>query len=96
MFNYEEAIFSKKDISTLNKIYKNKGVDIDLIDPDTFSILMDYDLIQYDYRNNKRYVIVTSNYKRFIVSKRNRFIERKFPIIISIIALIVSIAAFFR
>lgn len=96
MFNYEEAIFSKKDISTLNKIYKNKGVDIDLIDPGTFSILMDYDLIQYDYRNNKRYVIVTSNYKRFIVSKRNRFIERKFPIIISIIALIVSIAAFFR
>ncbi len=96
MFNYEEINFSKKDISTLNKIYKNKGVDIDLIDPDTFSILMDYDLIQYDYRNNKRYVIVTSNYKRFIVSKRNRFIERKFPIIISIIALIVSIAAFFR
>ena len=96
MFNYEETIFSKKDISTLIKIYKNKGVDIDLIDPDTFSILMDYDLIQYDYRNNKRYVIVTSNYKRFIVSKRNRFIERKFPIIISIIALIVSIAAFFR
>lgn len=96
MFNYEEITLSKKDISTLNKIYKNKGVDIDLIDPDTFSILMDYDLIQYDYRNNKRYVIVTSNYKRFIVSKGNRFIERKLPIIISIIALIVSIAAFFR
>lgn len=96
MFNYEETIFSKKDISTLNKIYKNKGVDIDLIDPDTFSILMDYDLIQYDYRNNKRYAIVTSNYKRYLNSKSNRFVERKLPIIISIIALIVSIAAFFR
>lgn len=96
MINYEELGLSKKDKQTLKSIYKSKGIITDLVDDDSFVYLMDNNLIQYEIRNGIYYAVVTPNYERYLNSKRNRFVERKLPIIISIIALIVSIAAFFR
>lgn len=96
MINYEELGLSKKDKQTLKTIYKSKGIITDLVDDDSFVYLMDNNLIQYEIRNGVYYAVVTPNYERYLNSKSNRFVERKLPIIISIIALIVSIAAFFR
>lgn len=93
MINYEELGLSKKDNQTLKFIHKNKGVISDSIDHSVFNVLIDNDLIEYDYRKDGTYLVVTSNYDRYLSSKRNRFIERKIPIVLSIIAIVISIVA---
>lgn len=96
MINYEDVTLSKKEKQTLRTIYKNGGVDINQLDYDEMVVLLELKLIEYDYRTTHCYLVTTPNYERYLCSKRNRFLEKKFPIIISVIALIVSIAAFFR
>lgn len=93
MINYEELGLSKKDKQTLKSIYKSKGIITDLVDDDSFVYLIDNNLIQYDIRNGVYYAVVTPNYERYLNSKRNRFIERKIPIVLSIIAIVISIVA---
>lgn len=93
MINYEELGLSKKDKQTLKSIYKSKGIITDLVDDDSFVYLIDNNLIQYDIRNGVCYAVVTPNYERYLNSKRNRFVERKLPVILSVIAIIISIIA---
>lgn len=96
MINYEDVTLSKKDKQTLRTIQKNGAVNVNQLDYDVMAYLLDLDLIEYDYRTTQCFMVLTPNYERYLLSKKNRFLEKKFPIIISIIALIVSIAAFFR
>ena len=95
MINYEDVTLSKKDKQTLRTIHKNGAVDVKQLDCDVMAYLLDLDLIEYDYRTTQCFMVLTPNYERYLLSKKNRFIERKFPIILSIIAIMISVIALY-
>ena len=103
--NNDFPILTEHEIKTLKMIHKKKCVNKDDIDFDTLHSLLGYNFIDYNYAHktiNKlgepsfEYVSTTSEYLRYKKFLRNNFIERKFPIVISIVALIVSIIALFK
>lgn len=96
---FGNAILTKDEIKALKQISKHKKLSIDVLDQEVLNSLFAYGLIALNYTGKKNSigeyisddtVSVTNEYRRYKKTVRNNFIERKLPIIISIIALIFS------
>jgi hypothetical protein len=101
---FKEIILTRKERKALKYIAKHSHVNVSNFDTDIIYELASYKLIAFDYSDKKnslgeriRYdtVSITENYLRYKKFLRNSFIERKLPIIISIIALIISFVALY-
>ena len=102
--NNDFPVLTKHELKILKMIHKNKYVNKDEIDYQTLQTLFKYRFIDnnYDHKSINEfgeptfdYVSTTSEYLRYKKFLRNNFIERKFPIIISTLALIVSFVALY-
>ena len=101
----DEIILTKQEVKTLRYIAKHKRIKTTEIDETILYSLLGYHLISRNYSGHHineigeniddGTVSVTDNYLRFKKLSKNNFIERKIPIILSTIALIVSIISLF-
>lgn len=95
---YESIILTDEEEKILKQANKNGSVSPDQYDQDLLERLVTLGLLASTFVSQtsesnseaERYVIVPQNYSRYRKAKKNSFIERKLPIIISIIALIKS------
>ncbi|WP_279000601.1 hypothetical protein [Thomasclavelia cocleata] len=102
---FDDVILMKEELQLLKKIHKNPHFNINDIPFDKYRLFLSYGFIERDYSGKIDYrgqnifdntVCTTANYKRFLKNRKNNFIERKFPIIISCIALVISIIALIK
>lgn len=100
--DYMDATLTKSEKKLLKRIASSKEVAINDLDANDLHTLLQLKLIKVNYANDLdsignfislNTVSISQEYERYKAVKRTLFIERKLPIIISIIALLSSFRA---
>ena len=99
MIDFDDIILTNSEIKALKRIHKAHKLNYSLIDEKVLYSLMEYELISYNYLNDRDSigcqirdgtVSTNRNYEIYKKYSFNKFVETKLPIIISLIALIKS------
>lgn len=104
MTDIDKITLTKAEKQLLRKIYKSKKFPIKQAPESELHDLLKFELVDYNYlptpelgrfpRDNT--VSVTANYERYKKLNLSNFIERKIPVILSVIAIIISIIALIK
>ena len=101
---FSNIILTSDEEKTLKLTAKRKRLSTSKINQDVLHSLINYGFVKYQYSGkvnsigesiHDNVILVTDLYWRYRKYQRNAFIEKKVPIIISILALIISSVALY-